>query len=101
MVVSVLSAGEFLVKAGIGRHIYLAAQHRLDARRLCRPVEINDTVHDAVVRDGRTVHSQLLHPGDIFFYFIGAVQEGILRVDMKMYECHDIDLLCAFSLTVY
>ncbi len=96
MVVSVLAAGEFLVKTGTWRHIDLAAYHRFDACRLRRTVEINDAVHDAMIRDGGAVHSQFLHPGDIFLYFIGAVQEGILRVDVKMYECHDISLLLCF-----
>ena len=88
MIVSVLAAGQLLVKAGIRCNVNLTADHRIDTRRLCCPIEINDTVHNAMVRDGCAVHSQFLHPGNIFLYFIGTVQEGILRVNVKMCKCH-------------
>ena len=73
MVIPVLAAGKLLVKAGIGRHIDLAAQNRLDSGFSCRAVKINDTVHNAVVGDCRTVHAKLFHTLDIFFYFVGTV----------------------------
>ena len=47
------------------------------------PVEVDDAVHDAVIRDGGAVHAQLFYTGDVFFDFIGAVQEGVFRVDVK------------------
>ena len=93
MVVPVLAAGGLFVETGVGRYIDLAANDRVDALFLRRPVEVDDAVHDAMVRDGGAVHAQLLHPGDILFDFIGTVQEGVFRVDVEMYECHMRNLL--------
>ena len=38
--------------AALGGHVDLAADDGLDALRLAGPVEVDDAVHDAVVRDG-------------------------------------------------
>ena len=93
VVVPVLAAGGLLVEAGVRGHIDLAADDGIDASLFGGPVEVDDTVHDAVVRDGGAVHAQLFYTGDVFFDFIGAVQEGVFRVDVKVCECH-VGLLC-------
>ena len=89
MIIPVLPAVQFLVKPGVWSHIDLAAQNGLDSRLLRRQVKVDGAVHDAVIRDGGTVHAQLLHPRHIFLYFIGSVQKRILRMNMKMCKCHD------------
>ena len=88
MVISVLPSGGLLIKPGVGRHINLAADYGFDPLRLRSPIEINHTIHHAVIRNGGTVHAQFFHPGNIFFYFVGTIQKRIFRVDMKMYKCH-------------
>ncbi len=73
MIVPVFSPRQLLVKTGIGRHINLTADNRLNPRFPRRLIKINNAVHHAVVRYGSTVHAQLLDTLDIFFYFVGAV----------------------------
>ncbi len=97
MIVSVLPACQFLVKAGVGRHIDLTSQNRIDSLRLCGAVKINGAVHYAVVRYGCAVHAQLLYPCHIFLYFVGTVQQRIFRVDVKMNKCHDEGSLSCLS----
>ena len=88
MVISVLAPGQFLVKTGIWRHIYLTAQNRINPLRSGGAVKINYTVHNAMVCNGSAVHTQFPDPGNIFLNFVGTVQKGIFRVDMKMYKGH-------------
>ena len=84
MVIPILILTNFSVKTRIRCHIHLTAQDRVNPRRFGRPVKINDTIHNAVIRDGCAVHAQLLDPGNIFFYLIRAVQETVLRMDVQM-----------------
>ena len=73
MIVSVLSAGQFLVKPGVRRHIDLTAKDRFDPFCLACFIKVYHTIHDTVIRDGSTVHAELLHPFHIFFYLVGTV----------------------------
>ena len=82
MIVPVFPACHLTVKPGVRGHIDLTAQDRIDALPPCLSVKIDHAVHDAVIRDRRAVHSQLFHPGHIFFYFIGPVQQTVLCMDM-------------------
>ena len=88
MIIPVVPAACLSVKPGIRRHIHLTADDWLDSRFLRRPVKINNAVHHPVVGDGGAVHAKLLHPADIFLYFVGAVQQTVLRMNMKMRKCH-------------
>ena len=88
MIIAVLTARQFSVKAGMGCHIDLTADDRIDPRLLRRLIKIDRAVHHAMIRDGGTVHSQLLHIFHIFFDLIGTVQETELRVDVEMRKCH-------------
>ena len=89
MIVSALAVSPgLLVKPGARGHVDFTAKDRLDPRGLCRLVEVNDAVHDAVVGDGHAVHSQLLHPGNTFLYFIGSVQQTVLCVNVQMCKTH-------------
>ncbi len=96
VVIAVLAAGEFLVKAGVRGHIHLAADDRINPRRLGLPVELQNPVHDSVVGDGGAVHAQFLHPPYILLDLVGTVQQGILRVDMQMRECHIVRSFAQF-----
>ncbi len=82
MIISVLAAGQFPVEAGMRRHVNFTADDRIDSR--CRGflIEVNDAVHNAMVRDGGAVHPQLFDPFDIFFDFIGTVQQTVFGVDV-------------------
>ena len=84
MIIPVLVLTDFSVKTRIRCHVYLTAQDGVDPRRFGCPVKINDTIHHTMVCDSRAVHTQLLDPGNIFFYLIRAVQEAVLRMDVQM-----------------
>ena len=88
MMIAILSAGQFFVKTGIRRHIHLAAQDWLDAGFPCGTVKIDYTVHDTMVGNCRTVHSQLFDSGHILFDLIGSIQQRIFCMNMKMCKCH-------------
>ena len=62
MIVSVIPACHLSVKPGIGRHIDLTAEDRVDPLLLRFPVEINDAVHHSVICDRGAVHPQLFDP---------------------------------------
>ncbi len=89
MIIAVLPARQFPVKPGVGRHIDLTANDRIDAFRLRRLIKVNDTIHHSVIRNGRAVHAKFFDPLHIFFNLIGTVQQTELRVDMQMCKCHD------------
>ena len=82
MIISVFSSGQFPVEPGIGRHIYFAADDGVDPLFLRRPVKIDHTVHNAVIRDGRSCHPELFHLLDIFFDFIGTIQQTVFCMDV-------------------
>ena len=88
MMIAILSAGQFFVKTGIRRHIHLAAQDWLDAGFPCGTVKIDYTVHDTMVGNCRTVHSQLFDPGYVLLDLVGTVQQRIFCMNMKMCKCH-------------
>ncbi len=70
------------VKPRAGRHIHLTANHRIDPRRLRRPVKIDHPVHHTVIRNGKAVHPQFFRPADQFPDLTGAVQQAVFRMYM-------------------
>ena len=88
MIIPVFSAIQFLVKSGIGRNVNLTAHNGIDSGRFRLLIEINHTVHNAVIRDGCAVHPQFFHPLHILFYLITAIQQAVLRMHMQMSKCH-------------
>ena len=70
------------------RDIDLAADNRLYARSLAGMVEIDSTVHYAVIGDRDSVLPQLLYTLRQLFDAAGAVEQGILAMHMKMNERH-------------
>ena len=68
--------------AALGRHVDLAADDGLDALRLAGPVEVNDAVHNAMVRDGAGGLPHGLHHAGQVLDAAGAVQEAVFRMDM-------------------
>ncbi len=93
MVITVFPAGQFLVKTGIGRNIYLTAHNRIDTCRFRFLIKINHAVHNAVVGDCGAVHPQFLNPLHIFLYLVGPVQQTVFRMHMQMGKCHAINFL--------
>ena len=82
MIISVLAAGQFPVKPGMRRHVNFTADDRIDPRRRGFLIEVNDAIHNAVIRDGGAVHPQFFDTFDIFFDFIGTVQQTVFGVDV-------------------
>ena len=93
MVIPILITSDLPVKAGIGCYIDLAAEDRIDPGRFCLPVKIDHTIHDAMIGDRRTVHTELLDPGHILFNFIRTVQQTVLCMDMQMCKIQSSSLL--------
>ena len=93
MIVSVLSCGTFSVKTAFRGNVDLTAEDRFDSLLHCLPIEIDAPVHDAVVRDRACCHPELFDLGYIFRYFVGAVQQRIFRVDVKVGERHSASSL--------
>ena len=67
----------------------LAAEDRLHVRVLLRHVgEVLDAAHVAVVGDGQARHAQLLRPAEELLDVAHPVEDGVLGMDVKMYEGH-------------
>ncbi len=75
MVIAFRVFSDIPVKTRTRRYIHFASDNRLDAFGFTGFIKINDTVHDAVIRDRGRVHAQFLHMPDIFRNFIGAIQK--------------------------
>ena len=88
MIISVVPAGQLPVKPGPRSHIDLTAQNRIDALGLTRLIEIDHAIHHAVIRDGRRVHPELLHPLHIFPDLVRPVEQRPLRVRVQMHKSH-------------
>lgn len=76
----------YLIEAGAGGHIDLAADDGLDARLLGRFVELDAAVHDAVVGDGDGVLTALLDTVHKLVDAAGTVQKAVFGMDVKMDE---------------
>ena len=100
MIITILTAGQLLVKPGIRRNVHLAAEHRIDVRFFAGTVKINDAVHHAVIRDRRAVHAQFLDTLHIFFDLVGAIQKTVFRMSVKMYKRHDFLSCCCSNLVM-
>ena len=71
MIIPVIPASDcFFIESGSRRHIDLTSKNRPDPCCFGSPVKINDSVHNSVIRNSHTVHSQFLHTGNTFFNFI-------------------------------
>ena len=93
VIVSILSCGTFPVKAAFRGDVDLTAENRFDSLLHGLPIEIDTPVHDAVVRNCAGCHPELFDLGYIFRYFVGAVQQRIFRVDVKVGERHSASSL--------
>ena len=93
MVVAVFPAGALPVKTGSRRDINFTAKDRPDALTPAFLVEIHNTVHHAVICDGRAVHAQFLHSGNIIPDLIGSVQKTVFCMCVQMCESHAVLLL--------
>ncbi len=92
MIVAILPVSPLSVKAGVGRHVDLTADDRIDPRLFRRLIKINNAIHNPVVRDRSRGHAQLLDPLNVLSDLIGAVQQGIFCMNMQMCKCHGLDL---------
>ena len=77
-----------LVKAGARRDVDLTADNRMDARRLCRLVEVDHPVHDAVIRDGNRRLANLLDTLHQPLDPTGAVEQTVFGMQMQMDKSH-------------
>ena len=86
MVVPVALVPDLMVKAGARRHVDLTADDRLDALLQSGLVELDNAVHDAVVRDGGGIHAKLFDTLYVGCDLVGAIQERVLRMGVQMTE---------------
>ena len=76
----------FAVEARARRDVGLDAEDRLHARLERRRLELVRAEHVPVVGDGDGVHPEVLHLMDQVLDAVGAVQEGVLGVQVEMNE---------------
>ena len=74
--------------AALRGHIDLAADDGLHALRLASPVEVDDAVHNAVVRDGAGGLAHRFHHPRQLLDLAEAVQQAELRMHVQMGEGH-------------
>jgi len=70
----------------IGGHVGFHAEDRFDAGLGAFAEEFDDAEHAAVVGDGDAVHAEGFDPVTEFGDFAGPVEEGVMRVSVKMNE---------------
>ena len=75
VVIAIGIVADLPIKSGAGRHVHLAPDDGLDPHLLTGQIELNDTVHIAMVRDGRRIHSQVFYAFCIGAHFIRAIQQ--------------------------
>ena len=85
---AVLPAGQGLV-CPVPADIRLTADDRFDPCVLHCGIEINRAVQDAVIRNRARIHTQLLQPVHQSGDPAGAVQQAVLRMQMKMRKAHN------------
>ncbi len=73
MIIAVFAADMFSVKTGIRRHIYLAAQDRIDPRFSGRFIKLYHAVHRSMVCNCRRSHAKFFDAGYVFLNLIGTV----------------------------
>ena len=74
------------VQTAAGRHISLAADDGLETGALCHFVEIHRAEHDPVISDRHRGEFQFFDAFDQFIQTAGSIQQGELRMNMKMYK---------------
>ena len=74
--------------AALRGHIDLAADDGLHALRLAGPIEVDDAVHNTVVRDGTGGLAHRLHHPRQLLDLAEAVQQAELRMHVQMGEGH-------------
>ena len=82
MIITVIPTSHFSVKTGARSHINLTSEDRIDPGFSCSSVKIDHTIHNAMIGDRRTVHTQFFYSGYIFFDLIGAIQKAVFCMDM-------------------
>ena len=90
VIIPVLAAYRFPVKAGARGHIDLASQDGLNAGLPGSFIKINDSIHHTMVRDSHAVHAKLLCPGCQLLDFTGTIQKAVFRMDVQMGKCHSL-----------
>ena len=82
VVITVIATSHFTVKAGTRSHINLTSQDGIDPGFSGSPVKVDHTVHNTMIGDRRTVHTQFFYSGYILFDLIGAIQKTVFCMDM-------------------
>ena len=73
------------------RHIDFAAENRFYQRMFFGGVvELLHAIHVAMVGDGQAGHAEFLRPLEELFDVGKPVEDGVLGVDVEMYERHGI-----------
>ena len=87
MVVSIaFGRGPFDVVIVLLADVKLATDDRFDARCFGRIHEVDGAEYIAVIGHGHGGHAQLFHALDKFFHVAGAVQHGVIGMEMQVNE---------------
>ena len=78
-----------LIGAAPSCDVALAAYDGLDAGLFGFFVEAHGAEHYAVVCDSYGIHAKLFGARHEFVYAAGAIEQGVFRMIMQMYERHD------------
>ena len=88
------------VLAALGRHVHLAADDRLNPLLSRGAVKLDGAEHVAVVSDRHRRHAVRLHLRHQVFNLVGAVQQTVLRMKMKMHEPHRLFPLPSYPISL-
>ena len=94
MEIAVLSGRIFAVETGSWRDINFTPDDRPDPLAHAFLIEINDAVHDAVIRDRSAVHPQFFYPADIIPDLVGTVQQTVFGMCMKVSKSQGLSPFC-------
>src|SRR4051794_11615350 len=67
-----------------GGHVRFHADNGLDSFLLALVIELDGPVHTAVVGDGDRIHAEIFRPLHQLIDAAGAVQQGVMRVDVQV-----------------
>ncbi len=75
-----------LVLHAAGRHIDFTADDRLQPPGNCLLIKFHHAIHDTMIRNGHSGHSQLLAPVQQLRYSACPIQQAVFGMHMQMHK---------------
>ena len=100
MVIFFFACASLIVSAS-GGDIYFASNDRIDTFCFCFLIEINHAIHDSVIRDRSSIHSEFFYSPDVIFDFIRPIQYRISCMSMQMNKAHISKPPCHVYYSIY